>query len=77
MVNAIETTGILEPDGRIVIDEPLGVREPTSVRVIVLFEEELGEHEWLTAASKNAGFAFLEHPAEDIYASTDGKPLDG
>lgn len=78
MLTAIETTGIIERNGRIVIDETFSVNAPTFVRVIVLFPEsdDLNESEWLQAASKNEVFDFLNDPDEDIYSLTDGKPLD-
>ena len=78
MLTAIETTGTIEPSGRIVIDEMFSVNAPTSVRVIVLFpeSEDLGENEWMQAASKNEAFDFLIDAEEDIYSLTDGKPLD-
>jgi hypothetical protein len=77
MLTAIETTGIIEQDGRIVIDETFAVDAPTPVRVIVLFPEieELNEREWLQAAAQNEVFDFLNDPHEDIYSLTDGKPL--
>ena len=78
MLTAIETTGRIEPNGKIVIDETFSVNAPTSVRVIVLFpeSEDLNENEWLQAASKNEAFDFLKDPDEDIYSLMDGKPLD-
>lgn len=78
MLTAIETTGTIEQDGKIVIDETFSVNAPTSVRVIVLFpeSEDLSENEWLQAASKNEAFDFLNDADEDIYSLTDGKPLD-
>ncbi len=78
MLTAIETTGTIEQNGRIVIDETFSVNAPTSVRVIVLFpeSEDLNESEWMQSASKNEAFDFLNDPKEDIYSLTDGKPLD-
>ena len=78
MLTAIETTGTIEQNGRIVIDETFSVNAPTSVRVIVLFpeSEDLNESDWSQAASKNEAFDFLNDPDEDIYSLTDGKPLD-
>lgn len=77
MLTAIETTGTIEPNGRIVIDETFSVNTPTLVRVIILFpeNEDLNESEWLQAASKNAVFDFLNDPDEDIYSLAEGKPL--
>ena len=78
MLTAIETTGTIERNGKIVIDETFSVSAPTSVRVIVLFpeSEDLNESEWLEAASKNEAFDFLNSPEEDVYSLEDGKPLD-
>lgn len=78
MLTAIETTGTIERNGRIVIDELFSVDAPTSVRIIILFpeDEDLNEREWLQAASQNEAFSFLSDPGEDIYLPTDGKPFD-
>lgn len=78
MLTAIETTGTIERNGKIVIDETFSVSAPTSVRVIVLFpeSEDLNESEWLQAAPKNEAFDFLKSPEEDVYSLKDGKPLD-
>jgi hypothetical protein len=79
MLTAIETTGTIEQNGRIVIDETFSVSEPTSVRIIVLFPEsvDFSENEWQQAASKNKAFDFLNEPDEDIYTLADGKPIEG
>jgi hypothetical protein len=79
MLTAIETTGTIEQNGRIVIDETFSVSEPTSVRIIVLFpeNEDFSENEWQQAASKNKAFDFLNEPDEDIYTLADGKPIEG
>ncbi len=78
MLTAIVTTGTIEQNGRIVINETFSVSEPTSVRIIVLFpeSEDFGENEWQQAASKNKAFDFLNDPDEDIYTLADGKPTD-
>jgi len=78
MLTAIETTGTIEQNGKIVIDETFSVNAPISVRVIVLFPEsdDVHESEWLRAASKNEAFAFLNDAEEDIYTLADGKLLD-
>jgi hypothetical protein len=78
MLTAIETTGTIEQNGRIVIDEIFSVNAPTSVRIIVLFpeDEDMNESEWLQVALQNEVFRFLNDPEEDIYSITDGKPLD-
>lgn len=78
MLTAIETTGKIEQNGRIVIDEIFSVNAPVSVKVIVLFpeNEELSENEWMRAAAINEAFDFLNDSDEDIYSLADGKPLD-
>ena len=78
MLTAIETTGTIGQNGKIVIDDTFSVSEPTSVRVIVLFpeSEDLDENVWMQTASKNEAFDFLNDPDEDIYSATDGKPLN-
>ena len=78
MLTAIETTGTIEQNGKIVIDETFSVDSPTSVRVIVLFPEaeDINENEWRQAAAKNEVFDFLHDVEEDIYSIEDGKPLE-
>ncbi len=78
MLTAIETTGTIEQNGKIVIDETFSVDAPTPVRVIVLFPEaeDVSENEWMLTASKNEAFDFLNDAEEDIYSLTDGKPLE-
>jgi hypothetical protein len=70
MLTAIETTGRIEENGKIVIDETFSVNATTDVRVIVLIPEteEINENEWLRAAAKNEAFDFLHDSAEDIYS---------
>ncbi len=78
MLTAIETTGTINANHQIVLDEELPDNAPSRVRVIVLFDEEnkdFNETEWLKAASKNDAFDFLNDEAEDIYTLEDGKPL--
>ena len=76
MLTAIETTGTINANHQIVLDEDLPSNAPSRVRVIVLFDEEsdLNEKDWLQAASKNDVFDFLNDEAEDIYTLADGKP---
>jgi hypothetical protein len=74
---AIESTGIIDAQHQIVLDEPLPIAQATRVRVIVLFPEEpeINEAEWLYAAATNPVFDFLKDPAEDIYTAEDGEPF--
>ena len=77
MLTAIETTGTINANHQIVLDEELPANAPSRVRVIVLFDEDtdINEKEWLTAASGNDVFDFLNDDDEDIYTLEDGKPL--
>lgn len=75
-VKAIETTGTVDAQHRLLLDEALPVAGPTRVRVIILFpEEDIDEKEWLYAAASNPSFDFLKEPEEDIYTSEDGRPF--
>lgn len=76
MLTAIETTGTINANHQIGLDEILPNNAPSRVRVIVLFDEnsdDFGEKEWLKAASENEVFDFLDD--EHIYTLEDGKQL--
>lgn len=74
---AIETTGMIDKNHHLLLDEPLPFAGPAKVRVIILLSEnsDIDEKEWLYAAAKNQSFDFLKEPEEDIYSLTDGKPF--
>ena len=74
---AIETTGTIDPERGLVLDEPLTVVGPKRVRVIILLpmEDDPEEREWLQAASRNPAFDFLGHPEEEVYSLADGSPF--
>jgi hypothetical protein len=74
---AIETTGTVDKEHRLVLDEPLPITGPSRVKVIILLPEDtdLDEKLWLQAARSNPAFEFLTDPAEDIYTAADGKPF--
>ena len=74
-MKAIETTGWVDEQCRLLLDEPLAIAGPSRVRVLILVEEEgdLEDAEWLRAASTNPAFEFLQAPEEDIYTLADGK----
>lgn len=76
-MKAIETTGIIDEKHRLILDEMLPFTEKSKVRVIILLSEEadIGEKEWLKAATVNPAFDFLKDPGEDIYTREDGKPF--
>jgi hypothetical protein len=69
-MTAIETTGTVDEDHRLRLDEALPVSGPMRVRVIVLYPltEGISEDEWLRAAARNPAFRDLEAPEEDVYS---------
>jgi hypothetical protein len=75
---AIETTGTIDEERQLHLDERLPVAGPSRVRVIILLPEEadLDERAWLQAASANPAFDFLSEPGEDLYTPADGRPFD-
>ncbi len=75
---AIETTGMINAQKRLVLDHPLPVEGPIRVKVVILLPEEtdIGDKEWYQAASKNQAFDFLKEPEEDIYTLADGRPFN-
>ena len=74
-LKAIELTGTIDQEHRLILDNPLPIKGPSRVRVIILVndETEIDEREWLRAAAANSAFDFLKDPAEDIYTLSDGK----
>ena len=76
-MKAVETTGTVDEQHRLHVDEPLPIDGPSEVRVLVLVPEngEPDERAWLRSAAANPAFDFLKDPVEDIYRATDGKPF--
>ena len=76
-MHAIEMTGTVDTEHRLILDATLPIAGPTRVRVIVLVDnqDEVTETTWLKAAAANAAFNFLKDDSEDIYSLTDGKPF--
>ena len=74
---AIETSGTLDDQNHITLDEPLPELGSKRVRVIVLVPEndDISESEWLRAATNSSAFDFLQEPEEDLYTLEDGKPF--
>jgi hypothetical protein len=77
-VNAIETTGIVDEQHQLRLDEPLPIPGQSRVRVIVLVPEvdDVSEAAWMKATSASGAFDFLKDAEEDVYTATDGKPFD-
>jgi hypothetical protein len=76
-VNAIETTGTVDAQHQLRLDEPLPIPRQSRVRVIVLVPEaeEIPETAWTKAVSASPAFDFLKDGAENIYTAVDGKPF--
>ena len=76
-MNAIETTGFVDAQHQLRLDEPLPIAGPSPVRVIILVPDadEISEAAWTKAAAANPAFDFLKEEAEDIYTRNDGKPF--
>ncbi len=77
VMNAIETTGIVDAQRQLRLDEPLPIAGQSRVRVIVLVPDEadISESAWAKAAATSPAFDFLKDAAEDVYTATDGKPF--
>ncbi len=76
-VKAVETTGSIDQNGVLHLDEPLKEVSPGRVKAILLFGEvdDVEELEWLRTAAASPAFDVLRDSAEDVYAATDGKPF--
>ena len=74
---AIETTGTIDAQHHLVLDETLPITGLTRVRASHLLPEEsdTNETEWLQAAAANPALDFLKDPEEDIYTLSDGRPF--
>lgn len=77
VVNAIETTGIVDAQHQLRLDRPLPIPRQSRVRVIVLVPEaeEISEAAWAKGVSANPAFDFLKDATEDVYTASDGKPF--
>lgn len=75
---AVETTGTIDAEHHLVLDEPLTVSGPTRVKVIILMPDDadIDEATWLSAVTRNPAFEFLRESAEDVYTVRDGKPFN-
>jgi hypothetical protein len=77
VMNAIETTGVVDAQHQLRLDKPLPIAGQSRVRVIVLVPEEadISESAWMKSAATSPAFDFLRDAAEDIYTAADGKPF--
>lgn len=74
----IETTGTIDSQYNLHLDEPIPVAGPTKVRVLILLPEEadIDETARLKAIAANPAFDFLKEPEENIYTLEDGKQFN-
>jgi hypothetical protein len=74
-MHAIETTGIVDAEHQLRLDEPLPIPGQSRVRVIVLVPEaeDLSEAAWTKAVSASPALDFLRNENEDVYTAADGK----
>lgn len=76
LAQAYESTGEIDAERRLRLDEPIPFSGPRRVRVIILFpNDDIDEVTWLRGAAANPAFGFLSDPAEDIYTLDDGVPV--
>ncbi|MFO7824380.1 MAG: hypothetical protein R6V72_10605 [Cyclobacterium sp.] len=75
-MKAIETTGQINQEGALLLDQPLVARGKIVKIIILMEEDENEEKEWISMVSNNPAFDFLKEEVEDIYTITDGKPLN-
>jgi hypothetical protein len=76
-LTAIEVNGTVDENQQLQLDTALPIHGPKRVRVFVLYSaDEWNDSEWLLAATRNAAFAVLNDPAEDIYTFSDGQPFN-
>ena len=77
VMNAIETTGVVDAQHQLRLDKPLPIAGQSRVKVIVLVPEEadISEAAWTKTVATSPAFDFLKDAAEDIYTAADGKPF--
>lgn len=77
VMNAIETTGVVDAEHQLRLDEPLPIAGQSRVRVIVLVPDEtdIAEPAWTSAVAASPALDFLKDAAEEVYTAADGKPF--
>ena len=77
-MRAIEIVSKTDKTGLLKINYKLDKSE-SNVRVLILLDddnEQEDEKLWMRSISRNPAFNFLNDPAEEIYSSNDGEPLN-
>ena len=75
MLTSLETTATIGTHRQLVLDDELPAEVSGRVRVIVLFDDDVADAEWMKSAAANSAFEFLADEREDIYTLSDGKSL--
>ena len=75
MLTSIETTATMGAERQLVLDDDIPVQVSGRVRVIVLFDDDVADPDWMRSAAANSAFDFLADEGEDIYTLEDGKPV--
>ncbi|MEO6050355.1 MAG: hypothetical protein ABIP78_03385 [Pyrinomonadaceae bacterium] len=75
MLTSIETTATMGAERQLVLDDDIPVQVSGRVRVIILFDDDFAEPDWMKSAAANSAFDFLTDEGEDIYSLEDGKPV--
>lgn len=76
MQNSIETTATVEANRHLVLDDEIPAPISKRVRVIVILDEDVSDQLWLRSGVSNEVFDLIADDAEDIYAPTDGSPIE-
>jgi hypothetical protein len=76
-MRSIECAGTISAQGELQLDELLPLKQPSRVRIIVLFPEslesdDLTPDQWSKAVASNPSFTFLHDAEEDIYTLENG-----
>ncbi len=74
MLTSIETTATMGAGRQLTLDDDIPVEVSGRVRVIVLFDDDVADADWMKSAASNSVFDFLADE-EEIYSLEDGTPL--
>ncbi|MCL6494362.1 MAG: hypothetical protein K6T54_06215 [Ignavibacterium sp.] len=73
----LEVKGIIDEKRKLLINDPLPIKGPKNVKVLIILEDDDFDDEILYKnLSKNPAFSFLKESEEDIYSINDGKAFE-
>lgn len=61
--------------GDLLLEESGATRTEAGSVVIASLPEDANRAQWMRLTETSAGFAFWNHPDEDIYSEDDGEPV--